>query len=174
MIRKKVCLVGAFAVGKTSLVARFVTGQFSGKYITTVGFKIDRRTVAVDDVEIEMQVWDLAGEDDSQKVPMTYLRGADGYLLVADGTRRETLETARLLQQRIASEIGPLPFLLILNKADLLDEWEIDEQATAELAANGWHILQGSAKTGAGVEEAFAQLAAMMAAAKQQLSDEEE
>lgn len=162
MIKKKVCLLGAFAVGKTSLVARFVAGQFSEKYITSVGFKISRKTVPVADGEVEMMVWDLAGEDEVQKVPMVYLQGADGYLLVADGTRRETLETARLLQQRVSATVGAVPFLLILNKADLVDEWEIDDQATAELAASGWRVVQGSAKTGAGVEEAFARLAALL------------
>ncbi|MGH9835660.1 MAG: Rab family GTPase, partial [Blastocatellia bacterium] len=100
MIQKKICLLGAFAVGKTSLVARFVKSIYSDQYITTVGVKVDKKTVKVDDREINLIVWDLAGEDEFQKVQMSYLSGASGYLLIADGTRLNTLETARMLRER--------------------------------------------------------------------------
>jgi hypothetical protein len=78
---------------------------------------------------------------------------------VADGTRRETLETARMLRERVNEEIGPLPFTLIINKADLASEWEIDNQAIAECETQGWTVIKTSAKTGEGVEEAFTKLA---------------
>ena len=160
MIQKKICLLGAFAVGKTSLVARFVKSIYSAEYLTTVGVKVDKKPVVVDGQEINLLVWDLAGEDEFQKVELAYLRGAVGYLLVADGTRRATLETARQLARRVAQTHGALPFIFVVNKADLLADWEIDESALAECAQNGWRILKASAKTGAGVEEAFQMLAA--------------
>jgi small GTP-binding protein len=159
MIQKKICLLGAFAVGKTSLVARFVKSIYSGEYITTVGVKVDKKTVNIDGQEINLIVWDVAGEDELQKVRMNYLSGASGYLLVADGTRRETLETARMLRERVSEEIGALPFILIINKADLASEWEIDDQAIAECETQGWTVIKTSAKTGEGVEEAFTKLA---------------
>ena len=87
VIQKKICMVGSFAVGKTSLVARFVRGIFSEKYLTTVGVKIDKRTVAVDDRQVNLLLWDLYGEDDFQKLKLSYLRGASGYFLVVDPTR---------------------------------------------------------------------------------------
>jgi len=159
MIQKKICLLGAFAVGKTSLVARFVKSIYSDQYITTVGVKVDKKTVSVNGQEINLIVWDLAGEDEFQKVRMSYLSGASGYLLVADGTRRDTIETARMLRQRVNEHIGAIPFIFIINKADLTSEWEIDDQVIAECEGQGWTVIKASAKTGEGVEEAFAKLA---------------
>ena len=162
MIQKKICLYGTFAVGKTSLVARFVQSIFSEKYHTTVGVKIDKKTLRVGDTEVSLVLWDLHGEDDFQSVKMTYFRGASGYLLVADGTRKATVDRAVLLQKGAEEAVGPLPFVFVLNKADLVDEWEVDEAAISELSGKGWTILKGSAKTGQGVEEAFQTLAAKM------------
>ncbi|QQS49240.1 MAG: GTP-binding protein [Acidobacteriota bacterium] len=162
MIQKKICLLGAFAVGKTSLVARYVKSIYSDQYLTTVGVKVDKKTISLDDSEITLIVWDLAGEDEFQKVQMSYLRGASGYLLVADGTRGNTLETARMLSQRTAETVGRIPFILLLNKHDLIDEWEVDERAIEECVSQGWTVIKTSAMTGEGVEEAFTRLAGMM------------
>lgn len=159
MIQKKICLLGAFAVGKTSLVARFVNSLYSDQYLTTVGVKVDKKLICVDDKEINLMIWDLAGEDEFQKVRMEFLRGAAGYLLVADGTRPNTLETARLLEQRVAQTAGTLPFVFLLNKTDLVSEWEIDDRMMEELRTRGWDVFKSSAKTGEGVEEAFQLLA---------------
>ena len=159
MIQKKVCLLGAFAVGKTSLVARFVKSIYSDQYLTTVGVKVDKKAIRLDDEEINLIVWDLAGEDEFQKVRMDYLRGAAGYLLVADGTRGNTLETARMLEQRVTETFGAIPFVCLLNKADLTNEWEIDDQTFDGIRAQGWDVLKSSAKSGEGVEEAFQMLA---------------
>lgn len=162
MIQKKICMLGSFAVGKTSLVARFVRSIFSDKYHTTVGVKIDKKQVQIEDKLINLILWDLYGEDEFQKVHMSYLRGASGYLLVVDGTRRETLDKALVLQQRTEEAVGKVPFVIVLNKVDLKENWEVDERTIAELSNKGWHVVHGSAKTGQGVEEAFALLAKEM------------
>jgi small GTP-binding protein len=159
MIRKKICMLGGFAVGKTSLVVRFVQSLFAAKYQTTVGVKIDKKVVEVGEQELDLILWDLHGEDDFQKVRTSYLRGTAGYLLVADGTRATTLDTAVLLQQRTEEICGRVPFILLLNKADLAAEWAIGEEVRSDLEARGWTVLETSAKTGKGVEEAFLQLA---------------
>ncbi len=159
MIQKKVCMLGAFAVGKTSLVSRFVSSLFSEEYLTTVGVKIDKKSLTVADEEVTLMLWDMAGEDDLQSVRMSYLRGAAGVLLVVDGTRSSTLETARLLAERAESAIGKVPFVAVLNKCDLEDEWEIGDQAIDRLEIEGWTIVTTSAKTGQGVESAFRRLA---------------
>ncbi|MFN6951418.1 MAG: Rab family GTPase, partial [Albidovulum sp.] len=86
MIQKKICLLGAFAVGKTSLVARFVRSTFSDKYLTTVGVKIDRKDLDLPGTPVTLMLWDLAGEDEFNTVQMSYLRGSAGLLIVADGT----------------------------------------------------------------------------------------
>lgn len=162
MIQKKICMLGSFAVGKTSLVARFVRSIFSDKYHTTVGVKIDKKQVQVEDKLVNLILWDLYGEDEFQKVHMSYLRGASGYLLVVDGTRRETLEKALVLQQRTEEAIGKVPFVIVLNKTDLKENWEVDERTITELVNKGCHVFHSSAKTGQGVEEAFATLAKQM------------
>jgi GTPase SAR1 family protein len=101
----------------------------------------------------------LAGEDEFQKVQLSYLRGAAAYLLVADGTRRVTLDTAKVLQQRVNDTIGEVPFLLLINKSDLRGDWELDDRALAEFSASGWQLIEASAKTGEGVATAFQLLA---------------
>ena len=164
MLQKKVCMLGGFGVGKTSLVARFVSSIFSDKYLTTVGVKIDKKAVNVGSEDMTLMLWDIYGQDDFQTVRESYLRGASGYLLVADGTRHATLDIARALQQKAESVIGGVPFLLLLNKADLNAQWQIDEQALRKLVDKGWRIVKTSAKTGEGVDDAFAKLAREMAA----------
>lgn len=159
MIQKKIVMVGAVSVGKTSLVARYVHSLFSEKYLSTVGVKIDKKTITVDGIETMLMLWDVAGDDDFQPIQTSYLRGAAGYLLVADGSRRNTLTQAVGIQRRVVDAIGSVPFLLLLNKADLVDQWQVDAPQIRDLAAQGWPVHRTSAKTGSGVEEAFLEIA---------------
>jgi small GTP-binding protein len=158
MIQKKVCMLGATGVGKTSLVSRFVTSVFSEKYLTTVGVKVDKKTLSVDGGDVTLLLWDIYGQDKFQTVRSSYLRGASGYLLVADGTRQLTLDTARQLQTTAEQVMGRVPFLLVLNKSDLAGEWRVDDKALWRLAESGWSVVKTSAKTGDGVEDAFLKL----------------
>lgn len=163
MMQKKICLLGAFAVGKTSLVSRFVDSIFSEKYHTTVGVKIDQKTLQVGEKAWRLILWDLAGEDEFLQIRTSYLRGSAGYILVVDGTRRTTLDTALNIQQRVTSALGDIPFVVILNKVDLRSEWEVNDEAITTLTAQGWHVLTASAKTGEGVNEAFVALTRQIA-----------
>jgi small GTP-binding protein len=158
-VQLKICTLGAFAVGKTSLVARYVHAVFSERYHTTLGVKIDRKTLALDGTPCTLLLWDIAGEDDFQRVRPTYLRGSAGLLYVVDGTRAETVEVARQLRKLADDTIGQVPAALALNKADLGDLWELDPGIATELTGDGWYVFQTSAKTGDGVEAAFAWLA---------------
>jgi len=162
MLQKKVCMLGSFAVGKTSLVRRYVESIFSETYLTTVGVKIDKKNVQVDGKEVSMVLWDIYGEDDFQKMRWSHLRGASGYLLVADGTRKATLDKALELERRVREEAGAIPFIFVINKCDLLQDWEFDPTQAPELAGKNWSVLRSSAKTGEGVEEAFSLLARKM------------
>jgi small GTP-binding protein len=165
MLQNKICMLGGFGVGKTSLVSRFVSSIFSDAYLTTVGVKIDKKKVSLDSGEMTLMLWDIYGQDEFQTVRDSYLRGATGYLLVADGTRYSTLDTAVALQKRAESVIGRVPFLLLLNKRDLDREWQVDEETLVTLADQGWRVVKTSAKTGEGVEDAFTTLAREMAIA---------
>lgn len=159
MIQKKICLVGAFATGKTSLVTRFVHSIFSEKYHTTVGVKIDKKTIHIKDNTLNLILWDLYGEDEFQKVRMSYLRGSSGYILVVDGTRRNTLDKAFYLQTKVEETLGKIPFILVLNKCDLTDEWEIEDIEIEAVIQKGWTAIKTSARSGQGVEEIFQTLA---------------
>ena len=164
MIQKKVCMLGATGVGKTSLVSRFVTSLFSDKYLTTVGVKVDKKTVPMDGQDVMLMLWDIYGEDEFQTVRSSYLRGTSGYLLVADGTRQLTLDTARDLQKTAEGVVGAVPFILVLNKMDLAEEWRVDDRALWKLAESGWSVIRTSAKTGVGVEDTFLKLTQKMVA----------
>lgn len=160
MIQKKICLLGAHAVGKTSLIRRFVNSMFAESYQTTVGVKIDKKTVQLDEREINLILWDLHGDTKFQRVSKAYLRGMSGYLLVADGTRPETLETAATLASLAEEVVGDVPRILLLNKADLENEWCLNEDHLS--AWDDTNTIKCSAKTGQGVEEAFANLSTAM------------
>lgn len=160
MLQKKICMLGGFSVGKTSLVKRYVESVFSETYLTTVGVKIDKKTVDLADRTVHLILWDLAGEDEMSSLRMSYLRGAAGYMLVADGTRPATLEMALSLRRRVEAEHGPLPFALLLNKHDLKEQWAIGDDAVEKLRQGGWWVRSSSARTGEGVEDAFKDLAA--------------
>ena len=159
MLQKKICMLGAFGVGKTSLVRRFVNTIFSDNYLTTVGVKLDKKTLTVGSETVNLILWDIAGEDDACAVRTTYLRGSAGYVLVVDGTRASTLEVARTIHARAEAEIGKVPFLLLVNKSDLRSEWTIPQSRLDELVALGWTVRPTSAKTGDSVEAAFQEIA---------------
>ena len=155
-------MLGGFSVGKTSLVKRFITGKFSEKYHTTIGVKIDQKSLCVDDTDMLLILWDVYGEDDFQKVRASYLQGSAGYVLVVDGTRKETVEVARRLHTLAVQTMGPVPYALVINKHDLLESWQVVPDMYEDLASNACLVLQSSAMTGEGVELAFAELAKLM------------
>ncbi len=155
-------MLGSFAVGKTSLVRRYVESIYSDTYHTTVGVKISKKVVQAKDSEVNLVLWDLYGEDDFQKMHWNHLHGAFGYLLVGDGTRPATLDKAIALEQKARSEVGELPFVFVVNKCDLVIDWQLDPALEKQLTAQKWSILRTSAKTGEGVEEAFSELSGKM------------
>lgn len=162
MIQKKICMLGSFAVGKTSLVARFVHSIYRDQYLTTVGVKIDKKQVRVGDDDVTLILWDLHGEDEFQKIRSAYLRGSSGFLFVADGTRRSTFDKIHELQENAVSAVGDVPFVVLVNKSDLKPEWDVDAEALGAATDRGWTILETSARTGEGVEGAFLAIAESM------------
>jgi len=161
-IKRKVCMLGTFAVGKTSLIRRYVRGVFDEKYLTTMGAKVDKKNVRVADVGVDLLLWDLNGEDRFQALSMEYARGAAGYLLVIDRTRPATLEAAHALQQKVLHAVGPLPFIVLVNKSDLPGHWDRQPGDLDALRAGGWVFVETSARTGTGVDEAFMSLASRL------------
>ncbi|MEO1575472.1 MAG: Rab family GTPase [Pseudomonadota bacterium] len=166
MSTKKICVLGDFAVGKTSTVGRVVHNVFSEKYLTTVGVKIDTfvykpdvGAVGPDSVKpMKLVIWDIAGTDRFTAVEFSYLRGASGYLLVVDGTRPDTAGVARGLLKEASTRYGELPFVTLVNKIDLTDEWALSEDEIDALRRDGHTIFMTSAKTGEGVMDALGTL----------------
>lgn len=158
MIQKKICMLGGTSVGKTSLVARYVRNMFSDKYLSSIGVKVDKKVVPVDGTEVTLVLWDIHGDDQFQSIRTSYLRGTSGYLLVVDGTRRSTLEKALDVKKTVDPVVGDVPFIVLLNKADLTAEWDLTAADEEDLQSK-FTVLRSSAKTGAGVEDAFDRLA---------------
>jgi small GTP-binding protein len=166
-LSKKVCLLGDFAVGKTSLVRRFVYDRFDDRYITTIGVKVSRKTVAVvrayGTVELTMMLWDLAGSEEFDRVRASYLRGTAGAVLVCDLTRPETLDSLRTYQENLFNANPEAKLVLAANKQDLIEQQRLGtaqiEAFAAELDIP--HYLT-SAKTGDEVEQLFRQLGSLL------------
>jgi len=158
VVQRKVCMLGATAVGKTSLVRRYVESIFSEKYQATIGVKIDRKLVELGETTVSLLLWDLQGEDDFQRVRLSYLRGASGLIYVADGTRPETLLTTRSLRAEAEETVGDVPSLLLLNKSDMAEAWALDDAYLETNGPTGLPVLRTSARSGERVDEAFLQL----------------
>ncbi len=156
-LTSKICVVGDFAVGKTSVCERYVNNHFSDKYLTTVGVKVDTREIELPDrgARIKLVLWDVAGTDRFGNKEFAYLRGAAGYVFVADGTRSLTVDTARQLREDILQRYGEQPSVLLVNKHDLTDMWDVADQRVGELEKEFGSVFLTSAKTGAEVENAL-------------------
>lgn len=142
-------------MGKTSLVSRYVYSIFSDSYLSSIGVKISKKDVDSSKGLVKLMLWDLEGRDDYGEINTTYLRGSNGLIMVVDGTREETLATALSMHQKGLELIGEVPFLLLINKHDLLDEWEITPQMLKMLEEKNYNPMFTSAKSGLNVEEAF-------------------
>jgi small GTP-binding protein len=159
-ISKKICMVGDFGVGKTSLIRRFVDRQFSDQYLSTVGVKISRKLV--ESVNLQLLIWDLEGHTKFKGITPSYLQGASGAVVVADVSRIETIE--RLPEHlQLFSSINPKGSIVVaLNKTDLVDEEKL-AKLTQLIQVKDWErvveIYPTSAKTGSFVDEMFQQLA---------------
>ena len=161
-MKKKVCLVGDFSVGKTSLTQQYVKQAFSEKYLTTVGVKIDTKEMVVDGKELKMVIWDVAGRDALSPLNANYLIGAAGFLLVIDGTRYETVESAQILVDTVINKTGDIPFVVLVNKYDLQNRWVFSSDDKKDFKSRGWQVMTSSAKTGENVELAFESIAKRM------------
>jgi small GTP-binding protein len=159
VVQKKICLLGDFSVGKTSLVRRFVEGHFDDKYLSTIGVRISRKPLTRPYGTLNLLVWDLAGSAEFS-TQSSYLVGVAGALIVCDLTRRETLAGCAQYVQQVWALNAAAPLVLVCNKVDLVAAralTEADLQRGSE--AFGGQYVFTSAKTGEGVESAFELLA---------------
>ncbi|MGK0364972.1 MAG: small GTP-binding protein [Saprospiraceae bacterium] len=152
MISKKVIITGRFGVGKTSLFNRFLYSKFDEKYLTTIGVKVDKKVISIEGQELNLLVWDIAGEISQDKVPHSYFLGTSGVIYVFDLTRPITvknLETELKYLRKIAPGIS---IKVIGNKKDLVSEQDIEDFVKT---TNISFDFLTSAKTGDNIEELF-------------------
>lgn len=171
VLKSKICLVGERAVGKTSLIRRYVLDQFDDKYVRTLGAKVEKKTMRVEvpeqgaSVDISMAIWDIIGHAGfRQLLGDAFFQGAQGILAVADLTRRETLAVLSGWVEAVESVAGKVPLILVANKADLKSELQYGPEEVAQMASLlGCSYLLTSAKDGLNVEDAFLELGALIA-----------
>lgn len=155
VIAKKICLVGPFAVGKTSLVRRFVDSIFSDNYLTTIGVKISKKIVETTNHQVNLMIWDIEGVDIFTALKPSNLRGSAGVLLVLDGTRPTSIEIAADIHKTLCEYLPNIPIVCLLNKSDLSFDWKLGSFDLQELEKLGMTTIRTSAKTGENVEQAF-------------------
>jgi small GTP-binding protein len=160
---KKVCLLGEFGVGKTSLVRRFVEDRFDERYLSTIGVLVSRKTMLIDrpePIDLTLLIWDTAGSERFSTVVRSYYQGAAGALIVCDLTRAETIVALTDYAAHVRAVNPGVPVVLVGNKLDLASQREIaDEQLTTLALHLAAPMVLSSARTGAGVEAAFQLLA---------------
>ncbi len=166
-LSKKVCLLGDFAVGKTSLVRRFVYNLFDDKYLSTLGVKVSRKNVVLplrnQVVDLTLMLWDLAGSEEFSEIQASYLRGAAGSLLVCDMTRSDTLSSLQKYAARLRRVNNAAAIVIAANKDDLREQHLVTAEQVREIT----HSLDAvcfftSARSGQNVEEAFRHLGRLL------------
>ncbi len=164
-IKRKILLLGDGAVGKTSLIRRFVVDKFSDDYITTIGTKVTKKDLRIESpgraTDITFMIWDVLGQRGYRNIQESSFQGAKGALLVYDVSRPDTLRSVSEYWIPHLIEITkPIPLVLVGNKVDLCKDRtsarEQLEDTMEQLRVNGF---LSSAKTGENVEACFACLA---------------
>jgi small GTP-binding protein len=167
MMKAKVCLVGERAVGKTSLVRRFVLDEFDDRYIRTLGTKVSKKRLNVTrkdletDYEMNMTIWDIMGEKTfTDLLKEAFFTGAGGILAVCDLTRKNTLKELDGWIQGVYGVAGEVPIAILGNKADLKGRKQLKKKDLDKLCKKYNSVAYlTSAKTGHNVESVFQQLA---------------
>lgn len=161
-ISKKVALVGHHAVGKTSLISRFVQGKFPEKYLTTIGLKVDKKSVLIGDTQLDLIIWDIAGQEEVTRIPHYYLNGCHGFCYVMDLSRPSTYKDVASHMTMLRGIVPKAEAVLVGNKTDLIAPSELPGiLAACQLKPD----VTTSAKKGEGVDEMFNALAQKMIAA---------
>lgn len=164
-MKMKICAVGEEAVGKTSLIHRYVADKYEDDYIRTIGTLISKKTIEMggskgEPAVIDAVIWDIMGRKGFMDLLRdAYFYRANGVFAVLDRTRKATLGALHGWLEGVSNAVGKLPIVILANKDDLKKEAEVTKKATESLARE-WDATAffTSAKTGKGVGEAFAAL----------------
>lgn len=161
----KLCLLGDGAVGKTSLVRRFVHDVFDDKYIMSFGTKVSKKVLEIGGSEVDLMIWDILGQKTLESLHAAYYRGAVGAFAVCDFTRPETMASVKNWVSSFRAVAGEQPIIILGNKSDLEKTYSMAE-LDAFGKSIGCPVLETSAKTGSNVERAFYEIGKKMLEAK--------
>ena len=158
----KIIVLGNQAVGKTSLLERYVSNKYNNTYRATLGANFLTKKLVIDGRNYILQLWDTAGQELFQSLGTSFYRGSDACVLVFDMTSTKTFESLAPWKEEFLFQIAcneDFPFLVIGNKLDL-----VDNRVVSNIKAKKWIEEQNllyfecSAKDGISVDDAFTQL----------------
>ena len=162
VMKLKICLIGDGAVGKTSLISRYIYNQFDDKYLLTLGTKTSLKKLPMrlaegkGAIELQMNIWDIMGQKEFERLHKTFFRGAQGAIIVTDITRKETLLSVEDWVLRLVSVVGDIPMVFVANKTDLMDQSQFKPEELQVWATRyNSRVYQCSAKTGQNIEDFF-------------------
>ncbi len=160
-LKRKICLLGDWGVGKTSLIRKFVLDIFEDKYIVTLGTKVTKKRIKFkvgngNIIDLNLVIWDVMGQEQFKKIQTSAYQGTHGAIIVCDITRRDTLENLARWRNMLFKITKNVPIIVLANKTDLKgqERFSLDELAMTAQKLNAKHFLT-SAKTGQNVETAF-------------------
>ena len=153
----KIVFLGEGAVGKTSLVGRFVYNSFEGDYLATIGTDIHLKMVQVEDTLVKLVIWDIAGQDNFSQLRRAYYQNASGAFFVFDTSRPETIARIDEWLRALHAVAGDIPLVMLENKVDLKSA-VTKEQKDQIIKKYGLKIIPTSAKEDTNVEDAFQEM----------------
>ncbi len=127
MLRKKIIILGGFAVGKTSLLKRYVSNEFNNDYLPTIGVNIKTKIITCKNIEIEFVIWDIADVVTHKTIPVAYLRGTHAAVLVFDVARESSYQRISEDLQGMKKIDPSIEIVVVGNKSDLVEKQQLQK-----------------------------------------------
>ena len=156
MLRLKILILGDSAIGKTSLLLKYVDGYFPKIYISTIGVEFKTKILNLNGMDIKLQIWDTAGQERFHSITKNFMKGSDGIIFAYDITNRSTFDNLKNWISEAQEEAGDFEKIIVGNKIDLEKERKVSKESLNKFCENkkikGMEI---SVKKGINVNECF-------------------